>query len=112
MSNPHVKVSHDGDHFVYQHTTDKTPIQVSPRSLHVTTGLLTEAHEKAEAVLDFLSDALEARAATGQGLDEYQIQGVAAICNALARSITYTLEERKVELEVAAKIAAGEVADA
>lgn len=109
MSNPHVKVSHAGDHFIYQHSTNCTPIPVSPQGLHITTGLLAEGHEKTEAALDFLSGALDARAATGQGLGEYEIKGVAAICNALARSITHIMEERNVEIETAAKIAAGEV---
>ena len=108
-TNEYVTVTRSGDQFTYKHRNFKEETPVSLHSVYSAAQSLVNLNERTQAGLAFLRDAFEAMGKTGQTVDQYQLQGAAALCWGLSDAIGYEFTEQSETLGVIEKLAANEV---
>jgi len=94
------------DTFTYQHQLDKEPTTTTMKRVFQTGARLIELHDKTEAALFFLMNALEAHANTGEPLDEYGVRGLSALCGCVSDSIASATVDYSVESRIIKEMAA------
>lgn len=103
------KITRDGDVFTYMRPIGKEAQKIDMPTVFRAAAATQDAQVKIVAALGFLEDCFNVFAGTGEGCNEYQTVGLAAICRALVDLAEYAADERAKEHQIINAIAAGEV---
>ena len=86
-NNSCVTVTREGDRFTYQHKSGEEPTVVWMIDVFRAANANLKAKDGAVAALSFLHNSLKAIADKGEGLDEFGVRGIAAICDCISDSL-------------------------
>ncbi len=109
MVNKFVQITKTGENFTYQHTAKDEKQHVSMDAIFKTSDRALKGLDRAHAAMTFLRDCFEARAESGESMDEYGQKGAAAVCCAISDMIRAETENTFKETMVIKALVAGEV---